>query len=101
MLTFEIKFVEIDCAIAYTMANANAPTARLGFEGPPAPLIVLPPEQHPDERLRTDLGPAVDAIPNNAPTNTPLIGGPAVNNNLLTMATLAHFIPNITIGQIV
>jgi hypothetical protein len=86
------------------MANAN--TGRV-FAGPPPPLILLPPEQHPDERLRTDLlGPVVDAIPvpqlkDNAPPGTPLITGvPSVNNNLLTMATLSQLVPNIKIRQV-
>jgi hypothetical protein len=84
------------------MANTNT---RRVFAGPPPPLILLPPEQHPDERLRTDLGPVVDAIPipqlkDNAPPNTPLITVPSVNNNLLTMATLSQLVPNIKIGQV-
>jgi hypothetical protein len=82
--------------------NANGPP---NVAGQPAPLFLLPPEQHHDWRLRTDLRPVIDPIPlpqlkDNAPPNTRLITTPSVNNNLLTPATLAHYIPNITIGQV-
>jgi hypothetical protein len=82
--------------------NANSPP---NIAGQPAPLFLLPPEQHHDWRLRTDLGPVIDPIPlpplkDNAPPNTRRITMPSVNNNLLTPATLAHYIPNITFGQV-
>jgi hypothetical protein len=72
--------------------NANGPP---NFAGHPNPLFLLPPEQHHDRQLRTDLGPVIDAIPlpplkDNAPPNTRLITTPSINNNLLTPATLAQ-----------